>query len=48
MVMPEKMHQRTSEQKQIGRSGKSVACMRRQQENAKRCRGKSYSQPKPS
>jgi hypothetical protein len=47
MVMPEKMHQRTSEQKLIGGSAKRVARMRRQQVNAERRRDKSSSQPKP-
>jgi hypothetical protein len=45
VVMSEKTHQRTSEQKQIGCSGKSVACMGCQQVHAERRRDKSYSQP---
>jgi hypothetical protein len=47
VVMPEKMHQRTSEQKQIWRGGERVARMCRQQVNPKRRCDKRDSQPKP-
>jgi hypothetical protein len=48
MMMPEDVHQRTSQKKQKGRSGKSVARMRREQVESECCRNDSHGQAKPS
>jgi len=47
MMMPEDVHQRTRQKKQIGRSGKRVACMRRQQIDSECRRNDSHGQAKP-
>ena len=47
VMMPENVHQRTSQKKQIGRSGKRMARMCRQQIDSKCCRHDSHGQAKP-
>jgi len=45
MAMPEEMHQRTSQQQQIGQRVEGVTRMRRQQIDAERGHHERYSQP---